>query len=178
MRLLPWCLLVAACLGASCAKAGSGKGPEGGLVNEGSVAPAIEAIAHNGERISLAALKGKPVVLYFYPKDDTPGCTKEACEIRDAWGRFQAAGATVIGVSTDDATSHAKFADKHHLPFPLLPDPDRRIAKDYGVPVRLGFAKRVTFIIDRQGNVAKVFPDVNPKGHAEEILAAIDKLQK
>jgi thioredoxin-dependent peroxiredoxin len=177
MRWLSSCLLLTACLASGCAKAGSGTGPEGGLVKEGSVAPAIDAIAHSGERVSLAALKGKPVVIYFYPKDDTPGCTKEACEIRDAWNRFRAAGAVVLGVSTDDPKSHVAFADKYHLPFLLLPDSDERIAKAYGVPIRLGTAKRVTFVIDRQGNVAKVFPDVNPKGHAEEILAAIEKLK-
>jgi peroxiredoxin Q/BCP len=172
MRWLLSCLFVAFCLAVGCAKT-----QEGGLVNEGSVAPAIETIAHNGERVSLAALKGKPVVIYFYPKDDTPGCTKEACEIRDAWSRFKAAGAIVLGVSTDDSKSHTAFADKHRLPFLLVPDSDRSIANAYGVPVRLGMAKRVTFVIDAHGNVAKVFPDVNPKGHAEQILAVIEKLK-
>lgn len=143
---------------------------------EGSMAPQIEATAHNGERVSLAALRGKPVVLYFYPKDDTPGCTKEACSIRDAWQRFKAAGATVLGVSTDDAKSHAAFAEKYHLPFLLLPDTEGHIAAAYGVPVHLGFAKRTTFVIDRQGRVAKVFPDVNPTAHADEILAALDQI--
>src|SRR5207237_1092977 len=90
-----------------------------GLVAEGAVAPAFEGVTHDGQRISLAALRGRPVVLYFYPRDDTSGCTKEACEFRDAWARFKDAGATVIGVSTDDNQSHAAFAEKYHLPFPL-----------------------------------------------------------
>jgi peroxiredoxin Q/BCP len=175
-RSLPY-LFVALGVAFGCARAGSDGSREGALVNEGSAAPAIETIAHNGERVSLAALKGKPVVIYFYPKDDTPGCTKEACEIRDAWSRFRAAGAVVLGVSTDDSKSHVAFADKYHLPFLLLPDPDKHIAKAYGVPIRLGTAKRVTFVVDPLGNVAKVFPDVSPKGHAEEILAVIEKLK-
>jgi peroxiredoxin Q/BCP len=168
------CLLAVA-LGA-CAKSeqpqGSAPAPEGPLA-EGTPAPSIETTAHSGEHVSLAALRGKPVVLYFYPKDDTSGCTKEACEIRDAWQKFQDAGAVVLGVSTDDNASHVAFAQKYKLPFLLLPDPGGAIAKAYGVPLRLGMAKRVTFIIDRQGKITKVFPDVNPAGHAAEILAAL-----
>ena len=148
----------------------------GGLAAVGSVAPPIDAVAHTGEHISLAALKGKPVVVYFYPKDDTPGCTKEACEIRDAWQKLQETGAVVLGVSTDDAQSHIAFASKYQLPFKLIPDPGGAIAQSYGVPVRMGFTKRVTFIIDRQGKIAKVFPDVNPAGHAAEILGALSAL--
>lgn len=147
-----------------------------GLVAEGTVAPAFDGLTHDGQRISLAALHGQPVVLYFYPRDDTSGCTKEACEFRDAWTRFKQAGAAVIGVSTDDNSSHAAFAQKYHLPFPLLPDEHETIAKAYGVPVHGGFAKRVTFVIDRDGRVAKVFPSVNPVGHAAEILAALEAL--
>jgi peroxiredoxin Q/BCP len=168
------CLLAVA-LGA-CAKSeqpqGSAPAPQG-LLAEGTPAPSIETTAHSGERVSLAALRGKPIVLYFYPKDDTSGCTKEACEIRDAWQKFQDAGAVVLGVSTDDNASHVAFAQKYKLPFLLLPDPGGAIAKAYGVPLRLGMAKRVTFIIDRQGKITKVFPDVNPAGHAAEILAAL-----
>jgi peroxiredoxin Q/BCP len=147
-----------------------------GLAAEGAVAPAIEATAHTGEHVSLAALRGKPVVLYFYPRDDTTGCTKEACEFRDAWTRFKDAGAVILGVSTDDAKSHVAFADKYHLPFLLLPDENKAIANAYGVPVHLGFDKRVTFVIDPQGRIARVFPAVNPTGHAAEILAALGAL--
>jgi peroxiredoxin Q/BCP len=172
--------IVVACLVASlpagCAKSDTAQGTAAspqGLVAEGSPAPPIDATAHTGEHVTLAALRGKPVVLYFYPKDDTSGCTKEACEIRDAWTRFQEMGAVVLGVSTDDNASHTAFAEKYKLPFLLLPDPGGAIAKAYGVPLRIGLAKRVTFVIDRQGKIAKVFPDVNPTGHANEILSAL-----
>jgi peroxiredoxin Q/BCP len=155
----------------------SAPAPQTGLVAEGSIAPAIDTTAHTGEHVSLASLRGKPVVVYFYPKDDTPGCTKEACEIRDTWSKFKETGVVVLGVSTQDATSHVAFAEKYKLPFLLLPDPDGVIAKAYGVPLRMGLAKRVTFIIDSEGKIAKVFPDVTPAGHASEILAAISALR-
>ena len=158
---------------AGCTKSEAPAGQPQTLLAEGTPAPPIDVTAHTGEHVSLAALRGKPVVLYFYPKDDTSGCTKEACEIRDAWQKFQEAGAVVLGVSTDDNASHVAFADKYKLPFLLLPDTGGAIAKAYGVPLRMGMVKRVTFIIDRQGKVTKVFPDVNPAGHANEILAAL-----
>jgi len=148
-----------------------------GLAAAGTTAPSIESTAHDGTRVSLEKLKGKPVVVYFYPKDDTPGCTKEANEIRDLYQKIEATGAVVLGVSTDDTESHVAFANKYNLPFLLLPDKDATIAKAYGVPLRLGTAKRVTFIIDRQGKVAKVFPEVNPQGHAAEILATLSSLR-
>jgi peroxiredoxin Q/BCP len=147
-----------------------------GLAAQGSAAPAIDTTAHNGEHVSLAALRGKSVVVYFYPKDDTPGCTKEACELRDSWDKIKAAGAVVLGVSTQDTASHVAFADKYKLPFLLLPDPDGTITKAYGVPMHNGLAKRVTFVIDPQGKIAKVFPDVNPSGHAAEILGVLSTL--
>ena len=156
-----------------CAKSESSAAAPQSLLAEGAPAPPIEATAHTGEKVSLTALRGKPIVLYFYPKDDTSGCTKEACEIRDAWQKFQEAGAVVLGVSTDDNTSHVAFAEKYKLPFLLLPDTSGAIAKAYGVPIRMGMVKRVTFIIDRQGKITKVFPDVNPAGHAAEILGAL-----
>jgi thioredoxin-dependent peroxiredoxin len=173
-----WVILACALVFASgaCTKSeqpqGTAAAPEA-LLAEGAAAPPIDTTAHTGEHVSLAALRGKPIVLYFYPKDDTSGCTKEACEIRDAWQKFQDAGAVVLGVSTDDNTSHVAFAEKYKLPFLLLPDQGGAIAKAYGVPLRMGMAKRVTFIIDRQGKITKVFPDVNPAGHANEILAAL-----
>jgi thioredoxin-dependent peroxiredoxin len=149
----------------------------GGLAAEGSPAPPIEATAHDGTHVSMNALKGKPVVVYFYPKDDTPGCTKEAGEIRDLYEKIQQTGAVVLGVSTDDNTSHAAFATKYNLPFMLLPDKDAAIAKAFGVPLRMGTAKRVTFVIDRAGKIAKVFPEVNPTGHGAEILAVLSGLK-
>ena len=140
------------------------------------MAPDVSLPDDTGAQRELANERGKWVVLYFYPKDDTSGCTKEACEIRDSWKALQDAGVVVYGVSTDDNTSHTAFAQKYHLPFQLLPDNDGVITKAYGVPTHLGMAKRVTFIIDRQGKIAKVFPDVNPAGHAAEILAAVSAL--
>jgi peroxiredoxin Q/BCP len=148
-----------------------------GLLQEGDPAPNVEAIAHNGQQIQLAAQKGKPVVVYFYPKDDTPGCTVEAQQLRDSWAELRKAGALVLGVSSDDNVSHRAFASKHELPFLLLPDPDGKIAGAFGVPLNNGRAKRVTFLIDREGKVAKVFPEVTPDGHAKEILDAIAALE-
>jgi thioredoxin-dependent peroxiredoxin len=185
MKPLPFVVLVLGCGIAACqsdkaqdkTSAPSAAPAAGGLVAEGSPAPAIESTAHDGTRVSMAALKGKPVVVYFYPKDDTPGCTKEAGEIRDLYDKIQQTGAVVLGVSTDDNTSHTAFATKYNLPFMLLPDKDGAIAKAFGVPLRLGTAKRVTFVIDRAGKVAKVFPEVNPTGHGAEILSVLSGLK-
>ncbi|MDE3246227.1 MAG: peroxiredoxin, partial [Acidobacteriota bacterium] len=114
---------------------------------------------------------------YFYPKDDTPGCTKEACSLRDGHVALQAAGAVVLGVSSDDVKSHGAFAAKYHLPFSLLADPDKAIINAYGVKMfGLGMAKRVTFVIDRQGVIRKIFRDVKPAGHDQEVLAAVKNL--
>ncbi|MBX3251712.1 MAG: peroxiredoxin [Myxococcales bacterium] len=142
----------------------------------GQRAPAFEAATQTGEAISLASLRGRPVVLYFYPRDATPGCTAEACAFRDAWDRLQARGAIVLGVSTDDIESHRAFAEEHALPFALLADTDEAIARAYGVPVRLGYAKRMTFLIDAQGILRRVFEDVDPAVHVDEVLAALAEL--
>jgi thioredoxin-dependent peroxiredoxin len=148
----------------------------GELLAAGAPAPSVQATAHTGEAVDLGAFRGRPVVVYFYPKDDTPGCTVEAQEIRDLWSELQTTSAIVLGVSTDDAPSHQQFAQKHALPFLLLPDTDHRIANAFGVPLNNGRARRVTFVIDRQGKVAKVFPEVKPQGHARELLEAIRAL--
>jgi peroxiredoxin Q/BCP len=184
MKTPHWSTLAVVCGLAACGKtdkplegAASSSPVPSGLAAEGLNAPAIETTAHNGQHVSLAALRGKPVVLYFYPKDDTPGCTKEAGEFRDSWQKIQETGAVVLGVSEDDNESHVAFVNKYQLPFMLLPDKDGAIAKAYGVPLGLGMAKRVTFVIDRRGKIAKVFPDVNPSGHAAEILAALGSLK-
>src|SRR5262245_47093117 len=116
------------------------------LLAVGSAAPAFATVAHDGREVALAKLKGKFVVLYFYPKDDTPGCTKEACDLRDAWGKLQKAGVMVYGVSTQDNTSHKAFAEKYKLPFPLLPDEKSEIAGKYKVPVVDGKARRITYL--------------------------------
>lgn len=149
----------------------------GKLLRVSDPAPEIEAVAHTGQNVKLSALRGHPVVVYFYPKDDTPGCTVEAQELRDDFSEFGKRQVTVLGVSMDDNESHRAFAAKHNLPFLLLPDPDHRIADAFGVPVVNGHAKRITFVIDKDGKIARVFPDVTPRGHAAEVLEAVSKLQ-
>ncbi len=150
------------------------------MVEEGKPAPDFELTSDSGEQVKLSDFRGKPVVLYFYPKDDTPGCTTQACRIRDSWGEFERAGAVVLGVSPDDEASHAKFREKFELPFPLLADTDHATADDYGVWVeRTNYGKtymgveRSTFVIDAEGNLAKVMRKVKPDTHADEVLAAL-----
>ncbi len=139
----------------------------------GAPLPTITATAHTGEQVAFADLKGKPVVVYFYPKDDTKGCTIEAEEIRDLYSEIKGTGAVVLGVSTDGADSHKAFADKYQLPFLLLPDEDHRIAKAFGVPLKLGRASRMSFVFGRDGRVIKTFTKVTPQGHGGELLAAL-----
>jgi peroxiredoxin Q/BCP len=138
----------------------------------GSKVPPLELTAHNGQVLELATL-AKPAVVYFYPKDDTPGCTVEAQEIRDLWREIQETGAVVVGVSTDGKASHQAFAEKYELPFLLVPDEDHAIAKAFGVSIKNGKAARVSFVLDASGRVTKVFPKVTPKGHGAELLAAL-----
>lgn len=146
------------------------------LLAEGTPAPDFTAQAHDGSTIQMSKLRGKPVVLYFYPKDETPGCTVEAQSFRDGKADFTQSGATVIGVSLDSIESHKQFAENHGLEFPLLADTDGEIAAQYGVDTEGGYARRVTFVIDPQGTIAKVFPAVNVQGHAAEVLAAVQAL--
>ncbi len=145
--------------------------PDGGvgLLEVGSQVPALQATAHDGTVVDLRAL-GKAAIVYFYPADDTPGCTAEACSFRDIWSEYESAGVLVIGVSTQDLDSKRSFADKHELPFPLVADTDESWAKAFGVTVRGGYAKRVSFLIDSSGKVAKVYPGVDPGVHAREVL--------
>jgi len=142
----------------------------------GSPAPEITLQSQEGRVRTLSEHRGHPVLVYFYPRDATPGCTREACALRDAWDRLQATGAVVYGVSTDDVESHRRFHDEHSLPFDLLSDPEETAANAYGVPVRAGFAARMSFLIDAQGNVARIFPDVDPGVHADEVSTAIQAL--
>ena len=151
------------------------------MVEEGKPAPDFELTSDAGEPVKLSALRGKPVVLYFYPKDDTPGCTKQACAIRDAWGDFQRAGAVVLGVSPDGEASHAKFKAKYDLPFPLLADDGHAVSEEYGVWKQRSFAgrkymgvERSTFVIGTDGSVVKVMRKVDPKTHADDVLAVLD----
>lgn len=151
--------------------------PDGGkgLLEAGAEAPALAATAHDGTAIDLRAL-GKPAIVYFYPKDDTPGCTAEACAFRDIWSEYEKAGVLVIGVSTDDDASHREFATKHELTFPLVADVNETWAKAFGVSISAGYAERVSFLLDAAGKVAKVYPGVDPGVHAREVLDDATKL--
>ena len=150
-----------------------------GLVEEGKPAPDFTLVSDSGEAVTLSSLRGAPVVLYFYPKDDTPGCTTQACGIRDSWGEFEERGAVVLGVSPDSETSHVKFKRKYGLPFTLLADEDHAVSEAYGVWVEKSMAgktymgvERSTFVIDADGDVAKVMRRVKPDTHVDEVLAA------
>jgi peroxiredoxin Q/BCP len=144
------------------------------VVEEGKPAPDFELESDTGETVKLSDLRGKPVVLYFYPKDDTPGCTRQARGIRDSWGEFQRAGAEVLGISADSQASHERFKSKYSLPFTLLADPERRLGEPYGVAQEgKSSYERSTFVIDAEGKVARIMRRVNPDRHADEVLAAL-----
>jgi len=150
------------------------------VIEEGKPAPDFELTTDTGETVRLSSLRGRPVVLYFYPKDDTPGCTTQACGIRDSYEEFERAGAVVLGVSPDDEASHARFRDKYSLPFTLLADPDHAVADEYGAWGEKTYrgrsyvgTLRSTFVIDAAGDVKKVFHDVKPATHADDVLAAL-----
>jgi thioredoxin-dependent peroxiredoxin len=152
-------------------------------LKEGDKAPGFSAPTQDGSTVSLADFKGQAVVLYFYPKDDTPGCTKEACAFRDIYADFKKAGAAVLGVSIDSPKSHQKFIEKFQLPFTLLSDADKKIVQDYGVWGEKSFmgrkymgTHRVTFLIGPNGKIARIWPEVKPEKHAAEVLKAIRAL--
>ena len=148
-------------------------------LSEGDKAPEFSLDSSTGETLSLSDLKGKKVALYFYPRDDTPGCTVEACNFRDSIEELTGAGIVVLGVSGDSIESHNQFIDKFDLNFPLLADEDKAVSNKYGVWVErirdgktsMGI-KRVTFLIDEEGTIAKIWPEVKPDGHALEVLEA------
>jgi len=149
------------------------------MLKAGTTAPDFKTTNTNGENVKLKDYRGKKVVLYFYPKDDTPGCTKEACSFRDAFADFKKRGIEVIGVSTDSEASHKRFTAKYKLPFTLLADTDHSIADAYGVYGEKKFmgrtymgVKRMTFLIDEKGKIRKVFEKVKPEEHAQEVLEA------
>jgi len=149
-------------------------------LKEGDVAPDFSVPTNGGGRLSLAELKGKNVILYFYPRDDTPGCTKEACAFRDHFAEFKQRGAVVLGVSPDSAKSHDKFVEKFKLPFTLLADEEKKIVEAYGVWGEKSFmgrrymgTHRVTFLIGPDGRIRKIWPLVKPDEHAAEVLAAL-----
>jgi peroxiredoxin Q/BCP len=149
----------------------------------GTPAPDFSLPSDDGTTVSLASLRGSPVVLYFYPKDDTSGCTTEACEFRDAWADVKASGAKLYGISPDGIDSHRKFSAKLKLPFPLLADEDHAVAEAYGVWGEKSMygrkyqgILRTTFLLDEDGRIARVFEHVKPAGHAAEVLAALQEL--
>jgi peroxiredoxin Q/BCP len=152
-------------------------------IEEGQKAPDFTLQTHTGEKLKLSSLRGSHVILYFYPKDDTPGCTKEACGFRDLQPDLDARGAVTLGVSPDSVESHARFRDKYDLSFSLLADPEHRVAEKYGAwrektlygKKSMGIV-RSTFVIDPEGRVAKVFKNVRADGHAEKVAAIVDTL--
>jgi len=150
------------------------------VVSEGKPAPEFTLEDDAGETVSLSDFRGKPVVLYFYPKDDTPGCTAQACGIRDAYGEFEQAGAVVLGVSPDRVSKHVKFKEKYDLPFTLLADPEHEVAERYGVWGEKKYmgrsymgVSRTTFVIAPDGTVAEVMENVKPDSHADDVLASL-----
>jgi peroxiredoxin Q/BCP len=153
------------------------------MITIGDKAPAFELENAGGARVALGDFRGRNVVLYFYPKDNTPGCTREACDFRDNFARLTAAGAVVLGVSADSTASHARFRAKHALPFELLSDPEHRVLEAYGAWTNktmygrtfLGI-RRSTVVIDGKGVVRRVWPDVKVDGHVDEVLAALREL--
>jgi len=150
------------------------------VVSEGEPAPEFSLTSDTGEEVSLSDFRGRPVVLYFYPKDDTPGCTTQACGIRDTYEEFERAGAVVLGVSPDDVRRHVKFKEKYDLPFTLLADPEHEVADRYGVWAEKRYrgrtymgVSRTTFLIGPDGTVVKVIQDVKPDAHADDVLSAL-----
>lgn len=152
--------------------------PDGGtgLLPVGAPAPDLMGTTRTGERMRLSSARGHTVVVYFYPMDATPGCTREACAFRDTFDRYAALGVTIFGVSQDSAQSHRRFSQRERLPFPLVADEDGSVSRAYGVPSRIGLSSRVTFLVDGSGRVARVWPDVDPGVHANQVLAAIAEL--
>jgi peroxiredoxin Q/BCP len=150
------------------------------VIAEGSPAPDFTLKSDSGDEVTLSELRGRPVVIYFYPRDDTPGCTTQACGIRDAWSDFKKTGAVVLGVSPDDESSHTKFREKYELPFTLLADHDHKLTEQYGFWVeKKNYGKtymgveRSTVVIDADGNVAKILRRVKPEAHADQVLTAL-----
>jgi peroxiredoxin Q/BCP len=156
------------------------KRPDGGigLLPVGSSAPDVEGRNANGKTMRLSEVRGHAAVVYFYPKDGTPGCTHEACAFRDAFQRYAAHGVMIFGVSRDSEESHKDFVAHQALPFPLVSDEDGSVDRAYGVPNVLGMSKRVTFLVGPDGKVSHVWPDVDPAVHADEVLASAQALDR
>lgn len=154
---------------------------EEGNVQLGQMAPDFALMDQHGQWQKLSAYRGHWIVLYFYPKDDTPGCTKEACQFRDGFAGIKKLGGEILGVSVDNQDSHAQFAKKYNLPFPLLADTDGAVAKQYGALWSLAFirfARRHSFIVDPQGKIVRIYREVRPETHAQEIIEDLKTLQR
>ena len=152
------------------------------MLEIGKKAPDFSLPDHNGVKHKLSDYRGKPVVIYFYPKDDTPGCTKEACSFRDSFVEYKKAGIVVLGISVDNEKSHAKFIDKYNLPFILLSDTDKKVVEKYGVWVEKNMygkkywgTARKTFVLDKEGKLLRVFNKVKPDNHASEVLQVLSE---
>lgn len=169
-------LFLIAAFGVACG--GDVRRPDGGfgLLPTGAAAPEVVGRLLTGKEVRLSEMKGKPVVVYFYPQDDTPGCTKEACAFRDAWKNLASAGIEVVGVSSNSAERHQKFQEKHQLPFALASDDSGQIGASYGVSKKIWGYDRVTFLVDREGRVAHVWPNVDPGVHANDVIEQASRL--
>jgi len=154
--------------------------PDGGagLLPVGAVAPEIVGAAPDGSQTRLSAARGHSAIVYFYPKDGTPGCTQEACAFRDAFSGYQRLHVTIFGVSRDSNEIHAEFRDRHRLPFSLVSDPSGAIGHAYGVSSPLGMSARVTFLVGPDGRISRVWPDVDPGVHAAQVLAAVEEANR
>jgi peroxiredoxin Q/BCP len=150
--------------------------PDGGrgLLPVGAVAPDLTGITSEGEPLALSAVAGHAAVVYFYPQDETPGCTREACAFRDAFDEYTRRQLVIFGVSQDSAASHREFRAHHRLPFPLVADEDGSVSRAYGVSSTLGLSSRVTFLVGADARILRVWPDVDPGVHAAEVLRAVD----
>jgi thioredoxin-dependent peroxiredoxin len=171
----PWRLAVASLFVAAVACAPVVRTDGGkGLLPVGAEAPDVQGKVGDGSPVLLSAVRGHRAVVYFYPMDETPGCTREACAFRDAFTKYTERHVNIFGVSRDDEESHKEFRAKHKLPFPLVADDDGTVAKAYGVSSTLGMASRVTFLVGANGRVLRVWPNVDPGVHADQVLAAVD----
>ena len=171
-------LLCSALGGIGCQERASGATPKEGpmLLAVGAKVPNLTGTDQHGAEHRLADSTGHPLLVYFYPKDATPGCTQEACAFRDVWKRFAEQGIALYGVSRDDQASHARFATEHQLPFPLIADPSGTWEHAFGVPNHNGKSARVSFLFDAHGRLADVYPNVDPGVHAEQVLGDVARL--
>jgi len=176
---LPVLVIAATLFSAFLPACGAASRPDGGsgLLPTGSAVPDLSAPDQTGKVRSVAAERGHPLVVYFYPKDGTPGCTKEACAFRDSWERYTKAGVQIFGVSADDQKSHEQFAKEQHLPFPIVADPTHAWSTAFGVTTKLGMDSRVSFLVDASGKVARIYPDVDPALHADQVLKDVAALK-